>query len=101
MTRHSTSTLAPPPPSPELAQSPAYCALPASIRALLLLIEIEIAEAGGPIATIDLDDASAATGMGKRALLAALTELSAAGFIIVSRSETLCTVAMSTAWRRA
>jgi DNA-binding transcriptional regulator PaaX len=99
--RHRANTLAPPPPSPEMAQSPAYCALPAATRALLMLIEVEVAEQGGMIAAMNTDDICAATGMRRPALVAALTELSAAGFIVTSTIGRFCIVALSTAWRRA
>jgi hypothetical protein len=98
--RHRANTLAPPPPSPEMAESPAYRALPASTRALLLLIEVEVADQGGLIAPVDCDDACAATGLHRSAFIAALTKLSAAGFIVTSMIGKLCIVAASTAWRR-
>jgi hypothetical protein len=92
-------TLAPPPPSPEMAQSAAYRALPAAAKALLLLIEAEIASQRGMLATIDTDDARAATGMSRPALVAALDELETRGFIFANMSGRLCTVAPSSRWR--
>jgi hypothetical protein len=100
MMRHRASMLAPPRPSPEMAQSPAYRALPVSTRALLMLIEIEVAEQGRLIAAIELDHASAATGMRRPALVAALDQLAAARFIVTSVSGRLRIVAPSSAWRR-
>jgi hypothetical protein len=101
MIRHRPSTLAPPPPPPEMAQSPSYTRLPASAKALLVLIEIEVASAGGMLAAMNTDDICAATGMRRPALLAALDQLSAAGFIVFSMSEQFCLVAPSMEWRRA
>ncbi|SIN97239.1 hypothetical protein SAMN05443247_01097 [Bradyrhizobium erythrophlei] len=99
--RHRANMLAPPPPSPEMAQSAAYRALPASTRSLLLLIEVDIADQGGMLATIDLDAACAASGLRKRALVAALNQLEAAGFIIIiSRNGKSCLIALSSAWRQ-
>jgi hypothetical protein len=92
-------TLAPPPPSPEMAASPAYRALPASTRALLMLIEIEIAEQGGAIAAIDIDAACAASRMRRSDFVAALDQLAAAGFVVASMSDRFVTVAPSTRWR--
>jgi hypothetical protein len=100
MIRPRARSLAPPPPSPQMAESPAYRALPASTRALLLLIEVEVAEQGGLIAAMDTDDACAATGMRRPALVAALDQLAAAGFIVASMIGKLCIVALSSAWRR-
>jgi hypothetical protein len=97
MMRHHTNTLAPPPPSPDMAQSPAYAALPASAKALLLLIEIEVQ--GGPIAVIDICAACGATGMRKAALRAALDQLAAAGFIVASVNGRFCVIAPSSRWR--
>jgi hypothetical protein len=99
MTRHSASALAPPPPSPEMAQSAAYRALPASAKALLLLIEVELAEQGGLIAAMDCDDICAAAGMHRPGLDAALDQLAAAGFIFSSTIGRLCIVAPSSRWR--
>jgi hypothetical protein len=99
MTRHSTSMPAPPPPSPEVAQSAAY-RLPASTKALLVLLEAEIADQGGLIAAVDLDGACAASGMRRPALVAALDQLAEAGFIVASMRGRLCIVAPSTTWRR-
>jgi hypothetical protein len=67
-----------------MAQSVAYRALPQAAKALLLEIEIEIAEQGGMIAAMNTDDICAASGLRKRALVAALNELSTAGFIVIS-----------------
>jgi hypothetical protein len=99
MTQHRTNALAPPPPSSEIAQSAAYRALPASTRALLLLIDIEIAQQGGLRATMTIDDLKAASGMHKPALIAAITDLSAAGFIVTTMIDQTCVVAPSSEWR--
>lgn len=92
-------SLAPPPPPLEMAQSPAYCALSAPAKALLLLIEVEVAEQGGLCAAMTVDDLVAATGMQRRALEAALTELSEAGFVVTGTVGRLCVVALSSRWR--
>lgn len=98
--RHRATMLAPPPPSPQIAQSAAYRALTASAQALLVLIEAEVAEQGGPFAAMDCDDIQRATGMRRPAIIAALNELAAAGFIVASESGGFCIVALSSAWRR-
>jgi hypothetical protein len=99
MMRYRANMFAPLPP-PEMAQCPAYLALPGSTKALLALIDIEIASQGGLLAAMNTDDICAASGLGKRALLAALNELSRAGFIVTSMIGKLCIVALSSAWRR-
>lgn len=103
MIRHRANMLAPPPPTPEMAESPAYRALPASARALLLMLDIEIANQGGMIASIDLNAACEATGMDRPALEAALGELSQAGFIITAADPrgggSAVLVALSSRWR--
>jgi hypothetical protein len=98
--RHRANTLAPPPPRPEMAESPAYCTLSASARALLVQLEIEVQVQGGLIAVVDLDDACAASGMRKPALIAALDQLMEAGFIVTGMIGKLCIVAPQTGWRR-
>jgi hypothetical protein len=84
-----------------MGESPAYRALTASTRALLMLLAIEVQVQGGMIAEMTVDDLVAATGMRRSALDAALTELQAGGFILISMTGRSCMVALSSAWRRA
>jgi len=100
MIRPRTKSLAPPPPSPEMADSPAYCALSEPAKALLLLIEIEVQVQGGMLAAMLVDDLVAATGMRRSALDAALDQLAAAGFVNIAERGKLFVVALSPAWRR-
>jgi hypothetical protein len=63
-----------------------------------MLLDIEVAEQGG-MAAVNLDHVCAATGMKRPALLVALDQLMAAGFVVVSVDDRDCTVTPSTRWR--
>ena len=100
MTRFGINALAPPPPSREMVQSAAFCALPAPTRALLVMIDIEFVSQGGLCAAMNIDDMIAATNMHQPDLIDAIGELRAAGFINVAMIGWLCIVGPSTRWQR-
>ena len=102
MNRHErhTDKLAPPPPSAAMAASPAYRGLTGSARGLLMLLGIEVQEQGGLIAEMTVDDLVAATGMRRPALVLALGQLAAGGFIVASMSGGFCIVEPTSAWLR-
>jgi hypothetical protein len=80
----------------ERTQSPAYGALRASSRRLLLFIEGEIARAGGGSVTIYADQFAVVGSI--RVVLPGLSELHALGLIDVERSQKRH-VAVSERWR--
>jgi hypothetical protein len=81
----------------ERTQSPAYEALRASSRRLLLFIEGEIARAGGGTVTIYADQFAVVGSI--RVVLPGLSELHALGLIDVERFQKRHVCAMSERWR--
>ena len=78
-------------------QSPAYGALRASSRRLLLFIEQEIARQGGGAVTIYADQFAAVGSI--RIIVPGLDELNALGLLDIARYPKRCVVSPSERWR--